>query len=253
MSTIVGVIPSRWGSTRFPGKSLAMIAGKPMIQWVVERVKQSRKLDTVIVATDDQRIADCVRVLGIPNVQVAMTRHDHPSGTDRIAEAIQNMKNVDVVINVQGDEPLIDPSMIDELAEVIASGEWDMATAVTPIEDEAQINDPSVVKALFNRHGQALYFSRATIPHIRESSGVPPDGTYWRHIGIYAYRRDYLLKFVAEPPCLIENLEKLEQLRALDMGCRMKVVKTEDFGIGVDTPEDIAKVEQLLQQIHPDD
>ncbi len=242
---IVGVIPSRWGSTRFPGKSLALISGKPMIQWVVERVKQAKRLDAVIVATDDERIADCVNALAIPGVQVAMTRADHPSGTDRIAEAVEGL-SVDAVINVQGDEPLIDPALIDELAGVIASGEWDMATAATSIEDEDQITDPSVVKALFNRHGQALYFSRATIPHIREPEGIPAAGIYWRHIGIYAYRRDYLLKLVREPVCTLEDLEKLEQLRALDMGCRMKVIKTQDFGIGVDTPEDIAKAEALL-------
>ena len=243
MNKIAGVIPSRWGSTRFPGKSLAMISGKPMIQWVVERVKQAKRLDALIVATDDGRIADCVRALEIPGVQVAMTRADHPSGTDRIAEAVEGL-DVDAVINVQGDEPLIDPALIDELAEEIASGEWDMVTAATPIEDAGQITDPSVVKALFNRHGQALYFSRATIPHIRE--GAAPPGTYWRHIGIYAYRRDYLLRLVREPVCALEDLEKLEQLRALDMGCRMKVVKTQDFGIGVDTPEDVAKAEALL-------
>lgn len=248
MQKIVGVIPSRWGSTRFPGKSLALISGKPMIQWVVERVKQARMLDAVIVATDDARIAECVQALGIPDVQVAMTRPDHPSGTDRIAEAVESL-DVDSVINVQGDEPLIDPALIDELAGVISSGEWDMATAATPIQDEDQINDPSVVKALFNRHGQALYFSRSTIPHIREPKGIPTNGVYWRHIGIYAYRRDYLLKLVAEPPCELENLEKLEQLRALDMGCRMKVIKTKDFGIGVDTPTDIAKAEALLAQL----
>lgn len=248
MSKIVGVIPSRWGSTRFPGKSLAMISGKPMIQWVVERVKQAKRLDAVIVATDDERIADCVRALAIPDVRVAMTRADHPTGTDRIAEAVQGL-DADAVINVQGDEPLIDPALIDELAEVIASHEWDMATAATPIIDETQITDPSVVKALFNRHGQALYFSRATIPHIREPEGISTDGVYWRHIGIYAYRRDYLLKLVAEPPCALENLEKLEQLRALDMGCRMKIIKTNDFGIGVDTPEDVAKAEALLARI----
>jgi 3-deoxy-manno-octulosonate cytidylyltransferase (CMP-KDO synthetase) len=246
MSRIIGVIPSRWGSTRFPGKSLAPIAGKPMIQWVVERVKQAEQLDAVIVATDDARIADCVQSLEIPDVQVAMTRSDHPSGTDRIAEAIQSLE-ADAVINVQGDEPLIDPALIDELAETIASGDWDMATAATPIEDEEEINDPSVVKALFNRHGKALYFSRAAIPHIREPQGVPTAGIYWRHIGIYAYRRDYLLRLVAEPPCALENLEKLEQLRALDMGCRMKVLQTQDFGIGVDTPEDVAKAETLLR------
>ncbi|MCF7817996.1 MAG: 3-deoxy-manno-octulosonate cytidylyltransferase [Kiritimatiellales bacterium] len=248
MNRIVGVIPSRWGSTRFPGKSLAMISGKPMIQWVVERVKQAKKLDAVIVATDDRRIADCVHGLHIPDVQVAMTRADHPSGTDRIAEAVQGLE-IDAVINVQGDEPLIDPLLIDELAGVIASGKWDMATAATPIADPSQIRDPSVVKALFNRHGQALYFSRATIPHIREPEGVSTSGIYWRHIGIYAYRRDYLLQLVAEPPCALENLEKLEQLRALDMGCRMKVIKTQDFGIGVDTPEDIAKAEALLARL----
>lgn len=248
MSRIAGVIPSRWGSTRFPGKSLAMISGKPMIQWVVERVKQAKKLDVVIVATDDQRIADSVQSLEISDVTVAMTRSDHPSGTDRIAEAVQSLE-IDAVINVQGDEPLIDPELIDELADVISSSDWDMATAATPMTNEEQINDPSVVKALFNRHGQALYFSRSTIPHIREPEGVPMAGIYWRHIGIYAYRRDYLLKLVQEPVCELENLEKLEQLRALDMGCRMKVVKTEDFGIGVDTPEDVAKAEALLAEL----
>ena len=247
MSRIVGVIPSRWGSTRFPGKSLALIAGRPMIQWVVERVKQAQKLNAVIVATDDRRIADCVEDLGIDGVRVAMTRPDHPSGTDRIAEAVQDL-DIDAVINVQGDEPLIDPSLIDELAEVIASGQWDMATAATPIHDETQLHDPSVVKAVFNRHGRALYFSRATIPHIREPEKVEKDGIYWRHIGIYAYRRDYLLRLVAEPPCMLESLEKLEQLRALDLGCRMKVVPTEDFGIGVDTPSDVPKAEALLAQ-----
>ena len=248
MSSIIGVIPSRWGSTRFPGKSLAMIAGKPMIQWVVERVKQAQKLDAVIVATDDQRIADCVLNLHMEDVRIAMTRPDHPTGTDRIAEAVQSI-DADAVINVQGDEPLIDPLLIDELADVIASSDWDMATAATPITDEHEINDPSVVKALFNRHGQALYFSRSTIPHIREPEGVSPKGIYWRHIGIYAYRRDYLLKLVAEPPCALESLEKLEQLRALDMGCRMKVIQTQDFGIGVDTPSDVAKAEALLAKL----
>jgi 3-deoxy-manno-octulosonate cytidylyltransferase (CMP-KDO synthetase) len=249
MSRIVGVIPSRWGSTRFPGKSLAMISGKPMIQWVVERVKQAKLLDAVLVATDDKRIADCVNDLNIPDVQVAMTRSDHPTGTDRIAEAVQAL-DIDAVINVQGDEPLIDPALIDELAEVISSGEWDMATAATPMENEEDINDPSVVKALFNRHGQALYFSRATIPYIREPESSSTEGVYWRHIGIYAYQRDYLLQLVAEPPCALENLEKLEQLRALDMGCRMKVIKTEDFGIGVDEPSDIEKAEALLAQLN---
>lgn len=248
MSKIVGVIPSRWGSTRFPGKSLALISGKPMVQWVVERVRQAEKLDAVIVATDDERIADCVKALNLPDVDVAMTRPDHHTGTDRIAEAVESL-DADAVINVQGDEPLIDPALIDELAGVIASGEWDMATAAAAMTEESMIHDPSVVKAVFSRSGQALYFSRAAIPHIREPHGLPDPHIYWRHIGIYAYRRDYLLKLVAEPPCTLENLEKLEQLRALDMGCRMKVIQTEDFGIGVDTPEDIAKAEALLASL----
>lgn len=249
MNRIVGVIPSRWGSTRFPGKSLALLSGKPMIQWVVERVSQAQRLDGVIVATDDRRIAEAVTALGMPGVEVAMTRDDHPSGTDRIAEAVAGL-DVDAVINIQGDEPMIDPELIDELAGVIGSGDWDMATAATPIEDAEQIANPSVVKALFNRHGQALYFSRATIPHIRDTDGAATDGVYWRHIGIYAYRRDYLLRLVAEPPCALENLEKLEQLRALDMGCRMKVIKTRDFGVSVDTPEDVARAEQLLNTLY---
>lgn len=245
------MIPSRWGSTRFPGKSLAIIAGKPMIQWVVERVRQAATLEAVIVATDDRRIGDCVDALKLPGVQVAMTRSDHPTGTDRIAEAVESM-DIDAVINVQGDEPLIDPVLIDKLAGVITSGEWDMATAATPLEDPQWVDNPSVVKALFNRHGQALYFSRAAIPYIREG-GSPPAGAYWRHIGIYAYRRECLLKLVAEPPCQIENLEKLEQLRALDMGFRMNVVQTKDFGIGVDVPEDIVRAEQLLRDMEQAD
>jgi 3-deoxy-manno-octulosonate cytidylyltransferase (CMP-KDO synthetase) len=249
MSKVAAVIPSRWGSTRFPGKSLAMIAGKPMIQWVVERVVQAERLQAVMVATDDERIADCVRSLEIPGVLVAMTRPDHPSGTDRIAEAAAEL-DVEAIVNVQGDEPLIDPGLIDRLAEVILTREWDMATAATPITDEAQITDPSIVKAVFNRNGRALYFSRAPIPFIRDREGPVPAKTYWRHIGIYAYRREYLLRLVSEPPCRFENLEKLEQLRALDMGCRMKVIETEDFGIGVDTPEDVAEAERLLRMVH---
>ena len=246
MSRIVGVIPSRWGSTRFPGNSLAMIAGRPMIQRVIERVKQAEKLDALIVATDDRRIADCLGALNIPGVSVAMTRHDHPSGTDRIAEAVQEV-DADAVINVQGDEPLIDPVLIDELAGVIAAGEWDMATAAAPIDENAQISDPAVVKAVFSRDGHALYFSRAAIPHRRDAGNANPAGLYWRHIGIYAYRRDFLMRFVAEPPCPLETAEKLEQLRALHMGCRMKVIQTRDFGIGVDTPDDMVEAERLIR------
>lgn len=243
---VIGVIPSRWASSRLPGKPLAMIAGKPMIQRVAERVAQARLLGAVWVATDDQRIVDAVASFGIPGVQAVMTRSDHPSGTDRIAEAVAG-KECDVVINIQGDEPLMDPDLIDRLAEVMLSGDWEMATAAAPIRSAADLNNPSVVKAVFARDGRALYFSRAPIPCVRDA-GTDALGAQFRHIGIYAYRRDYLLKLVAEPPCQLENLEKLEQLRALYIGCRMNVLQVEDVGIGVDTPEDIKRVEQILKE-----
>ena len=242
---VIGVIPARWASTRLPGKPLAMITGKPMIQHVVERAVQAEALDAVLVATDDQRIADAVDSFGIPGVEAVMTRADHPSGTDRIAEAVAN-EPCNVIINIQGDEPLMDPLLVDRLAEVMSAGDWDMATAAAPITDEAELNNPAVVKAVFGRDGQALYFSRSVIPHVRDA-GTNAADAHWRHIGIYAYRRDYLLKLVAEPPCELEKLEKLEQLRALHIGCRMNVLQVEDTGIGVDTSEDIEKVEAILE------
>jgi 3-deoxy-manno-octulosonate cytidylyltransferase (CMP-KDO synthetase) len=241
---VIGVIPARWASTRLPGKPLAMIAGKPMIQRVAEQVVKAKSLDAVLVATDDQRIVDAVASFKIPGVKAVMTRADHPSGTDRIAEAVAG-EDCDVLINIQGDEPLMEPELIDRLAAVMTSGDWDMATAAAPIKNEADLKNPAIVKAVFARDGQALYFSRSVIPHVRDA-GTDAAGAHWRHIGIYAYRRDYLLKLVAEPPCRLENLEKLEQLRALYIGCRMNVLQVEDVGIGVDTPEDILKVEAIL-------
>lgn len=260
---VIGVIPARWASTRLPGKPLAMIAGKPMIQRVAEQVIKAKSLDAVWVATDDQRIVDAVDSFNIPGVKAVMTRADHPSGTDRIAEAVSGEK-CDVLINIQGDEPLMDPELIDRLADVMRSGNWDMATAAAPIKTDEDLKNPAVVKVVFARDGQALYFSRSVIPFVRDANNVdeasslifPSDGMrleasstiYWRHIGIYAYRRDYLLKLVAEPPCQLEQLEKLEQLRALHIGCRMNVLQVEDVGIGVDTPEDILKVEAILSR-----
>lgn len=241
---VVGVIPARWASTRLPGKPLALIAGKPMIQRVIERVVLAESLDAVLVATDDRRIIDAVTSFNIPGVNAVMTRADHPSGTDRIAEAVAG-EPCDVVINIQGDEPLMDPALIDRLAEVMLSGDWDMATAAAPIKSEADLKNPAVVKAVFGRDGQALYFSRAAIPFVRDA-GTDAAGAHWRHIGIYAYRREYLMRLVAEPPCRLEQLEKLEQLRALHIGCRMHVLQTGDIGIGVDTPDDILKVEAIL-------
>ncbi len=247
---VVGVIPARWASTRLPGKPLAMIAGKPMIQRVVERVVQAETLAAVIVATDDQRIVDAVTSFGIPEAKAVMTRADHPSGTDRIAEAIAD-EACDVVINIQGDEPLMDPALIDRLGQVMCSGDWDMATAATPIKTEVDLKSPDVVKAVFGRDGQALYFSRAPIPFVRDAD-TDATNAHFRHIGIYAYTREYLLKLVAEPPCRLEKLEKLEQLRALHIGCRMNVLEVDDVGIGVDTSEDIEKVEQILKELSDD-
>lgn len=244
---VIGVIPSRMTSTRLPGKPLVPIAGKPMIQRVVERVIQAQTLDAVLVAADDQRILDCVDELGLSNVRAVLTDPDHPSGTDRIAEAIGD-ESCDVVINIQGDEPLIEPELIDRLATVMLEADWDMATAATPIQTDEDLNDPGVVKAVFGRDGQALYFSRALIPSIRDA-GTDASGAHFRHLGIYAYTRDYLLKLVAEPPCRLEQLEKLEQLRALYIGCRMHVMQVKDIGIGVDTPEDVKKVEQILKEL----
>ena len=243
----IGVIPSRWGSTRFPGKSLAPGGGKPLLAWVVERARQARRLAEVLVATDDERIAAAAESFG---VAVALTSPDHPSGTDRIAEAIRG-RDADVVVNVQGDEPLIDPALIDRVAgTLLDAADWDMATAAAPIRTAEELHNSDVVKVVRARDGRALYFSRSVIPHVRgAAAGHPPEpGAHFRHIGIYGYRRAFLERLVREPPCALENLEKLEQLRALDLGGRMAVLDTEAFGIGVDSPADVPKAEALLRQ-----
>lgn len=245
---IVGVIPSRWGSTRFPGKSLTLIGGRPLLAWVVDRTRQARRLDEILVATDDERIAAAARSFGVP---VAMTRSDHPSGTDRIAEAIRHIQ-ADVVINIQGDEPLIDPALIDRVARVLADspGDWDMATAAAPIRSAEELHNSDIVKVVRDLAGRALYFSRSAIPHVRgaELGSAPVAGQHFRHIGLYGYQRSFLERLVREPPCALEDLEKLEQLRALSMGCRMVVLETEMFGIGVDSPSDVPKAEALLRE-----
>ncbi|OVE76240.1 3-deoxy-D-manno-octulosonate cytidylyltransferase [bacterium E08(2017)] len=237
----IGVIPARWGSTRLPGKSLVDICGKPLIQWVVEAVRRAEKIDDLIVATDHERIKEKVEAIG---EKAVMTRPDHHSGTDRIAEAIEGI-DAEVVINIQGDEPLIEPGLIDELAELMVNSEsWDMATAAVKIDDESEITNPSVVKVVWDDQHRALYFSRSVIPFVRD----PADGgaSYWRHLGIYAYRRDFLEQIVKVPPCELELAEKLEQLRALHMGARIAVVETLDSGMGVDTPEDVKIVEMII-------
>lgn len=246
-SRVVGVIPSRWGSTRFPGKSLAPIGGKPLLAWVVARARQARRLAEILVATDDERIAVVARECG---ASVAMTRPDHPSGTDRIAEAVQGLA-ADVVVNIQGDEPLIDPALIDRVAGALADGgEWDMATAAAPIRSAEELHNSDVVKVAKALDGRALYFSRSVIPFVRgaEPGFAPVEGLHFRHIGIYGYRRVFLERLVREPPCALENSEKLEQLRALALGCRMVVLESAAVGMGVDSPADVPRAEALLRQ-----
>jgi len=240
---VIGVIPSRWGSTRFPGKSLYPICGKPLVQWVVEAVKRARLLDEVVVATDDVRIAEAVSGF----VNVAMTRADHPSGTDRVAEAAQPGDD-DIVINIQGDEPLIDPGLIDALALRMKEDDgWAMATAACPIRSMRDLEARTVVKVVLARDGGALYFSRLPIPCRRDGEPELASGLYLRHLGIYAYRGAFLKRLVGEPPCALERTECLEQLRALHMGGRIAVIQTADQGVGVDTPEDVEAVEAVIR------
>jgi len=246
MNRIVGVIPARWGSTRFPGKSLAPIMGKPLIEWVIARVRQAQRLDDVLVATDDERIFKHVSRLG---ASVVMTGSHHQSGTDRIAEAVQGVPG-DVIVNIQGDEPLIDPQLIDQLAEVmVADPLLEMATAARPITDSEELKLPSVVKVVWDGSQRALYFSRSVIPYVRNADAAGKHPLHWCHIGIYAYRRDFLEKFVHTPPTILERVESLEQLRALHLGAKIMVVSTDQHGVGVDTPEDVARVEALLRRI----
>ena len=248
---ILGIIPSRYGSSRFPGKPLAMIAGKPLVAWVVEAVKKATSLDDVIVATDDERIVAAVEQYG---GRAVMTPSELPSGTDRIACAARlsqpsgDFADDDILVNIQGDEPLIDPALIDGLVARLREpgGRWDMATAVTPIRNERDLRAKTVVKVVLDRDDGALYFSRATIPACRDNPEDYTTGLYVRHLGIYAYRGAFLRRYVKEPPCALEQTEKLEQLRALWMGAKIACIRTDGEGIGVDTPEDAVRVGEIL-------
>ena len=240
----LGIIPSRYGSSRFPGKPLHLLCGKPLVAWVVEAVKKAKALDDVIVATDDDRIVAAVEAYG---GRAVMTPSELPSGTDRIACAAGDFADDDILVNIQGDEPLISPDLIDALVGRMKEGtKWDMATAVTPLKSRDDLNAKTVVKVVLDRDDGALYFSRAPIPCDRDHEPDIASGLWVRHLGIYAYRGAFLKKYIAEPPCDLEKTEKLEQLRALWMGARIAVVKTNDEGVGVDTPEDAARVERLL-------
>ena len=242
---IVGVIPSRWGSTRFPGKSLHPILGKPLVTWVIAAARRSKLLQEVLVATDDARIAAAVEGTG---ARAVMTRADHPSGTDRVAEAARPADD-DIIVNIQGDEPLIAPAVIDALVQsLISNPNWSMATVACPITNLRDLEARSVVKVVMDREGGALYFSRLPIPCTRDGDPDLASGLYLRHIGIYAYRGAFLKRLVQEPPCKLEQTEKLEQLRAKYVGGRIAVIVATDTGVGVDTPEDVGYVEAALRK-----
>jgi len=239
---VVGLIPARYASSRFPGKALAEVCGKPMVQHVVERASRARLLDEVVVATDDERILQAVRGFG---GKACLTSPAHPSGTDRIAEVARELA-CDLVVNIQGDEPLIDPAVIDLAVEPLARDpRICMGTLARPM-GAAEAADPSKVKVVVDRQGFALYFSRSPIPYLRD--GAPADGArpYLLHIGLYAYRRETLLRLAALAPTPLEERERLEQLRALEHGIRIRVVQTEHQSFGVDTPADLERVRRLM-------
>ena len=240
MTKAVGIIPARHASTRFPGKPLAMIAGQPMIQRVYERTRAASRLEAVYVATDDDRIADACAAFDAP---VLMTRSDHPTGTDRLAEAAEKL-DCDVIVNVQGDEPLIEPFVVDAAVDALVSDDRaSMSTVVHAAEPEAR-DDPNRVKVVLDREGFALYFSRSPIPYPRAETGAP----LWQHVGLYVYRRDFLLEFVKQERTPAEQAEELEQLRALETGHRIRAAIVEGWASApVDVPADVATVEALLR------
>ena len=244
LNNILGIIPARYASTRFPGKPLAKIAGKPLLQHVVERCAQAKFLTQVIVATDDKRIARFAQKI----CKVEMTSPDHPSGTDRVAEVAKRIP-CDAVINIQGDEPLIDPAVIDAVATALAHAP--MSTAATAIRASKEYDNPNVVKVVVNLAERALYFSRRTIPYVRDAATASRSEQlaafpFLKHLGIYGYQREALLKLVGFPQSPLERAEKLEQLRALENGIELAVVRVDYESIGVDVPEDIARVEKRL-------
>ncbi|MDZ7642578.1 MAG: 3-deoxy-manno-octulosonate cytidylyltransferase [Desulfurivibrio sp.] len=242
---VVAVIPARYHSNRFAGKPLAEIMGKPMIQLVYERAAAVGLLSRVAVATDDQRIADCVRGFG---GEAVLTRADHVSGTDRLAEAVtlMNIDEHDVVVNIQGDQPLFDAAVVEQVARpLLEDPALPMATLIYRIVRPEEIDDPNHVKTVFDRQGRALYFSRSPIPHQRDPAGSTP--IYYKHLGFYAYRKGFLLTFVGLPEGEWEYFEKLEQLRALEYGYTIQVVLTEHDSVEVDKPADLQRVIELLE------
>ncbi len=245
---IVAIIPARYHSNRFEGKPLALIQGKPMIQHVVERAQKVALLSRVVVATDDERIAQAVEGFGGSYV---MTRSYHATGTDRLAEAAQliGISDQDVVVNIQGDQPLFPEEIIEQVARpLIEDPALPMSTLIYKIIRPEEITDPNHVKTVFDCHGNALYFSRSPIPFQRDRQGTEQP-TYYKHLGFYAYRKGFLVTFVGLPEGQWERFEKLEQLRALEFGYTIRVVLTDYDSVEVDTPQDLIRVEQLLAKV----
>ena len=240
---IACIIPSRYASTRLPGKPLRMIAGETLVHRVYERAALAKLPDIVIVATDNEKIESEVRRFG---GRVMMTSPDHPTGTDRLAEVAASLPDYDIVVNVQGDEPFINPDVIDSLAKMLAErDDLDMTTAAAPLKED-EYDDPSAVKVVVNQKGEALYFSRSLIPYPRNEFSVPP----LKHVGIYAYRRDFLLAYAGMKQTPLEKTESLEQLRALEMGYKIGVIRIDSEDIGIDTEEDLKKANRLFERSH---
>jgi 3-deoxy-manno-octulosonate cytidylyltransferase (CMP-KDO synthetase) len=242
---ILAVIPARFASQRFPGKVIAELAGKPLVVHTWERTIQAECITNAVIATDDEQVREALAPYPIT---VIMTDPNHPSGTDRIAE-VARTSTADIIVNVQGDEPMLDPATIDRAVEaMLANPKLDMATAKHAITNPDDINDPNVVKVVCDKNDMALYFSRSPIPHTRDVSDQEPETPlYWQHIGLYVFRRSFLLDYAAMAPTPLELTEKLEQLRALENGHSIAVVETEFKTIGVDTPADLERVRKLLE------
>ena len=241
---VVVVIPARYGATRLPGKPLVSLAGKPMIQRVYERAKLAKTPDRVIVATDDERILRAVEAFG---GEARMTRADHRTGTERVAEVAAHVEG-DVFVNVQGDEPLLDPAAVDTAVNaLLEEPRADVATVATPIKTPADIMDPNVVKTVLDFDGNALYFSRAPIPWVRDIA-TKIQIRHLKHLGLYVFQRDALLDYPTLPQGELERIEQLEQLRWMENGVKIRVAEVEHDAVSVDVPEDVARVEKLLQK-----
>ncbi len=239
--TVLAVIPARFASTRFPGKIIRPLAGKPLVQHTYERTIRARLVGQALVATDDPRVAEALEPYGTP---VIMTRADHPTGTDRIAE-VAAQREEDLIVNVQGDEPLIEPDTIDgAIAPLLEKPDVVMSTTRHRIDDTAHAMDPNTVKVVCDADGLALYFSRAPIPHVRDAGDT---GEYWQHIGLYVYRREFLLRYAAMPQTPLERIEKLEQLRALENGYKIAVAETTYKSVGVDVLEDYERIRAIFE------